>query len=122
MTRVSMPIGAALGTAVALVPIWAWAQAPSEADKYAYGPHMMWWGGGWYGMIFGPLIMILVFALLIVAVVLLVRWASGPWPGAPAAQHVPPGRTPLDILNDRYARGEIEREEYLQRRKDIGGD
>jgi putative membrane protein len=35
---------------------------------------------------------------------------------------VPPGRTPLDILNDRYARGEIEREEYLQRRKDIGGD
>jgi len=122
MTRVSMPIGAALGTAVALVPIWAWAQAPSEADKYAYGPHMMWWGGGWYGMIFGPLIMILVLALLIVAVVLLVRWASGPWPGAPAAQHVPPGRTPLDILNDRYARGEIEREEYLQRRKDIGGD
>jgi putative membrane protein len=117
-----MPIGAALGTAVALVPIWAWAQAPSEADKYAYGPHMMWWGGGWYGMIFGPLIMILVLALLIVAVVLLVRWASGPWPGAPAAQHVPPGRTPLDILNDRYARGEIEREEYLQRRKDIGGD
>lgn len=73
-------------------------------------------------MIFGPLIMILVLALLIVAVVLLVRWASGPWPGAPAAQHVPPGRTPLDILNDRYARGEIEREEYLQRRKDIGGD
>jgi putative membrane protein len=25
----------------------------------------------------------------------------------------------LDLLDERYARGEIEREEYLQRRKDI---
>ena len=116
-----MPISAAVSTAVALLPTWVWAQGPSQADKYAYAPHMMWWGGGWYGMILGPLIMILVFALVIVAVVLLVRWASGPWPGTTALQNVPPGRTSLDILDERYARGEIDREEYLQRRKDIGG-
>ena len=36
------------------------------------------------------------------------------------ATRVPPGRTPLDILKERYARGEIDREEYLQRHKDIG--
>jgi len=28
----------------------------------------------------------------------------------------------LAILDERYARGEIDREEYLRRRKDIGGD
>ncbi|WP_088186431.1 SHOCT domain-containing protein [Desulfosporosinus sp. FKA] len=28
-------------------------------------------------------------------------------------------RNSLDILNDRYARGEISREEYLERKKDI---
>jgi putative membrane protein len=32
------------------------------------------------------------------------------------------GRTPLDILEERYARGEIDREDYLQRRKDLGGN
>jgi hypothetical protein len=34
-----------------------------RTDRYVYGPHMMWWEGGWYGLIFGPLIMILVLAL-----------------------------------------------------------
>jgi putative membrane protein len=110
---VSIPIVAA-GAAVDLVPSWAWAQGPSETDKYVYGPHMMWWGGGWYHMIFGPLIMILVLAVVIAAAVLLVRWAGGL--GTP-----PPGRTPLDILKERYARGEIDQEEYLRRRTDLQG-
>lgn len=116
MMKVSIPIVAAMGAALALVPSWVWAQ--SETDGYGYGPHMMWWGeGGWYGMIFGPLIMILVLALLIAAVVLLVRWASGQWPpGAPQQ-----GRTPLDTLKERYARGEIDREEYMRRRTDLQG-
>ncbi len=110
MMRVSILAGAAL----ALVPSWAWAQGPSD-----YGPHMMWWGGGWYGMIFGPLIMILVLAVVIAAVILVVRWAGGPWPGATPPHHAPPNRTPLDILKERYARGEIDREEYMRRRADL---
>ena len=114
--RVSIPIVAAAATAVALVPTRLWAQAPSETDRYVYGPHqMMWWGGGWYGMIFGPLIMILMLAAVIAAVVLLVRWAGGQWPGRVPEQ----GRTPLDILKERYARGEIDQEEYMRRRADL---
>ncbi len=115
MMRFSFPTVTA--AALDLVPTWVWAQGPSDTDRYGYGPHMnmMWWGGGWYGMIFGPLIMILVLALLIAAVVLLVRWASGQWPpGAPQQ-----GRTPLDTLKERYARGEIDREEYMRRRTDL---
>ena len=112
------PIVALAVTALALVPTWAWAQGPSETDRYVYGPHMMWWGDGWYGMIFGPLIMILVLAAVIAAVVLLVRWAGGQWPNT-ATHHPPPDRTPLDILKERYARGEIDREEYMRRRADL---
>jgi putative membrane protein len=116
MMRVSIPIVAAAATAVALLPTCLWAQAQSDTDRYAYGPHhMMWWGGGWYGMIFGPLIMILMLAAVIAAVVLLVRWAGGRWPGGVPQQ----GRTPLDILKERYARGEIDQEEYMRRRADL---
>jgi len=49
MMKVSIPIAGAVGAALALVPTWVWAQAPSETDRYGYGPHMMSWGGGWYG-------------------------------------------------------------------------
>jgi putative membrane protein len=105
----------AAGSALALFSSAASAQATSDADRYGYGPHMMWWGGGWYAMILGPLFMILVLAVLIAAVVLLVRWAGGPWQGA-----VPPGRTPLDILKERFARGEIDKEEFEQRRRVLG--
>jgi putative membrane protein len=28
----------------------------------------------------------------------------------------------LDVLDERYAKGEIEREDYLQKKRDIGGD
>jgi len=113
--RFSTPITTATAVALALVPSWAWAQGPSD-----YGPHMMSWGGGWYGMIFGPLIMILVLAVVIAAVVLVVRWAGGPWPGRRPPHHAPPGRTPLDILKERLARGEIDKEEFEERRRVLG--
>ena len=117
--KVSIPIAGAVGAALALVPTWVWAQAPSETDRYGYGPHMMSWGGGWYGMVFGPLIMILVLAVVIAAAVLLVRGLGGPWPGMAPPHSAPSDRTPLDTLKERYARGEIDREEYMRRRTDL---
>jgi putative membrane protein len=101
---------------MALAPAWVWAQQPSDANRYGYGPHMMDWAGGWYGMIFGPLFMILVLAVVIALAVLLVRWLGGPWHGT----QVPPGRTPLDILRERFARGEIDKQEFEERRRVLG--
>jgi putative membrane protein len=105
----------AAGSALAILCSTAWAQAPSDADRYAYGPHMMGWGGGWYGMIFGPLFMILARAVVIAVVVLLVRWAGGQGQ-ATAPSH----RTPLDILKERFARGEIDKDEFDERRRVLG--
>jgi putative membrane protein len=80
---------------------------------------MMDWGGGWYDMFLGPLFMILVLALVIAAAVLLVRWLAGPsHPIQPPP--APPGRTALDILKERYARGEINKEEFEDRRRTLG--
>lgn len=111
---------AATGGTVALVPTSLWAQATSDADRYAYGPHMMWWGGGWYGLIFGPLLMIVVLAAIIVLAVFLVRWLGGPTQGTQPTHGPGPERTPLDILKERFARGEIDKEEFEARRRVLG--
>ena len=109
---------AAVSAAVVLAPALSWAQSPGEPDRYLYGPHMMW--GGWYGMIFGPLFMILVLVAVIAGVGLVGRWFGMPWYGAPPPHPAPPGRTPLDILKERFARGEIDKEEFEERRRLLG--
>ena len=82
-----------------------------------YEQHMMSWGGGGYGMILGPIFMILVLAVVIAVAVLLVRWLGGSWDGQ---NQTPPAPTALDILKERYARGEIDKEEYEERRRILG--
>jgi len=111
---------AAGGAALTLMPSAVWAQAPSDAERYTWGPHMMWWGGGWYAMILGPLFMILFLAVLIAVVVLLVRWIGGPWHGTIPPHPPLQGRTPLDILKERFARGEIDKQEFEERRRVLG--
>ena len=119
MTRIRISTAAAAGAAIALLPVAAWAQTSSDPDRYGWWPHMMGWGGGWPGMVFGPIFMILVLALVIAVAVLLVRWLGGPWQAA--APHQPlSARTPLDILKERFARGEIDKQEFEERRRILG--
>ena len=78
-------------------------------------PHMWGYGGGW--MISGPLMMIVVIAAIIALVVLPVRWLGGV-PRGPHPTHLsPPRKAPLDILRERFSRGEIDKEEYEERRR-----
>lgn len=99
----------AANAGLALCADAAWAQASPDQ----YGPHMMWSGG--YGMFLGPLFMIVGLALAIALALLLVRWLGGlPWPASP------PGKTALDILKERFARGEIDKTEYEDRRRMLG--
>jgi putative membrane protein len=76
------------------------------------------WGGydyGW-GMGFGMISVVLFWILVILGIVVLVKWISSASSG--------PGRTTektaLEILKERYARGEIGREEFEQMKRDIG--
>jgi putative membrane protein len=104
--------------AAVIAPVSAWA-AETSAEPYIWEHHMM-WGAGWYGMIFGPIFMILVLGVVIAVAVLIVRSAGGPWHGTVPPHYPPPSRTPLDILKERCARGEIDKNEFEDRRRVLG--
>ena len=110
-------VGIATAASVALIGLGSLAIA-QESPPY-YGPQMM-WGGGWYGMIFGPVFMVLVLAGVIALVALLVRWLGGPWYGAQPPHETPASRMPVDILKERFARGEIDKNEFEERRRVLG--
>ena len=107
--RKGLIASAAATGAVVLLFGAAWAQGPSYDNRYVWGHHMMWGGG--YGIIFGPLLMTIFLAVLVGAAILVARWIGG-------AGAMPP--TPLDILKERYARGEIDKTEFEDRRKTLG--
>jgi putative membrane protein len=76
------------------------------------------WGGwGWFGP-FHFVIPLLFWALIITGVVMLVRYATGWGDHSSRQERRSPG---LDALEERYARGEINRDEYLQKKRDIVG-
>lgn len=114
MKKASNLVAGAFLAAVTLVPSWALAQGQAAGERYGYGPGMMGWGEGGYGMFFGPLFMILTLVAVIAAIALLVQWlGGGAWQGA----QKPTGPAPLDILKARFARGEIDQKEFESRRK-----
>ena len=82
-----------------------------------YGVHM--WDGGWHGWFFGPAMMIVFIAFAVVIVVLLVRWLGGA-PHNPSHHPYAAMKTPLDILKERFAKGEIDKEEFDERRRVLG--
>ncbi len=69
-----------------------------------------------WGMGIGMLFMLVPWILTIVALVFFVKWVLNQM--APR-QGGPPGESALDILKKRYARGEIGKEEYEERKKDL---
>ncbi len=96
----------------------ALAQGPGGYGGGFMGPGMMGsWGMSmsWPGMIF----MWLFWVLIIVGLILLIRWLLQSTREIRPATPASPGSRALDILAERYARGEIDREEYEQKKQDL---
>jgi putative membrane protein len=80
------------------------------------GPGGMGWGGFGFSP-FGWIVMLVFWALIIGGIALLLIWLFGQYgPAAPAP--TAPSRA-IDILKERYARGEITREQYEEMRRHI---
>lgn len=102
-----------LGLVIPIAP----ALAQGAADRWMWGSG---WGWGWGAMMFGGGLMMLVFlGGMILLVVLLARGLGGR--GSSREPTGPSGQTALEILQERYARGEIDHQEYDERRKTLGG-
>ncbi len=75
-----------------------------------------WDGMGGWGMGFGLIFMLLFWVLVILGIVSLARWLMTQSTRSKDSQD----KTPLEIVRERYARGEIDREEYEQKIRDLG--
>jgi putative membrane protein len=108
-------MGRVLGWLAAVLGAGISSQALADAAGDYHGPM---WHGGWGGMIFGPLMMILVVATIVALVVVALRWLGSTGQGA--QPQAPSGTAALNILQERFARGEIDREEFEERRRVLG--
>ncbi len=71
-----------------------------------WGPDMMGWGGGFF--------MIIVWVAIIVGIALLVKWLMAFSGKGSIAKE-----SPMEILRRRYAAGEIGKEDFEEKRKDL---
>ena len=96
-----------VSVAIGFVPTWALAQSPD----WSWGMHPMSWMWGAWGL--GMMAMMFVFwGLVITGVVLGIKWLARTAGSAP-------GDRALEILRERYARGEINKEEFDSKQRDL---
>jgi len=127
----------ALSLVFAVAALPALGQQPQTAPNLPVGPydygHMMWGGPwGWHPfMIVVPIFVVLGIIGVMTIFVWLVRWATRGNPfyghgvhhfhrGCPCCGGPDRGRAALDILEERFARGEIDKAEFEDKRKLLG--
>ena len=98
--------------AIISAPNYVFAQwrGPSGWDM---GPGIMGWGIlAW----FGPILMIIFWIAIILAIIFLIRWLVVSARGSHSCKSED---SALEILKKRYARGEISKEEFEEKKKDL---
>ncbi|MDP2744792.1 MAG: SHOCT domain-containing protein [Dehalococcoidia bacterium] len=97
-----------------IVPSLIWGGASGGYGGGMMGPGMM----GGFGLLgwFGPILMVLFWVLVIWGIIALVRGTN--WTG-PSDSSSSRSDSALEILRKRYSRGEINKEEYEEKKKDL---
>ncbi len=86
--------------------------AAAQGGMWGNGWHDGW---GWGHMFFGSFIMLLFWGGLVLLIIFAVRWMGA---GPPRGGDGPaPANRALAILEERYARGEIDKDEFEERRR-----
>ncbi len=98
--------------AIAVIAAPAWAHA-GGADNGSWFHHA--WGWGWGHMLFGALFMFLFWGGLILLIVLAVRWFGRD--RAVSGEAPDKAKSAREILDERFARGDIDRNEYEERKR-----
>lgn len=107
MRRLGVKLEAwALALPGVIIPTATWAAQERPYDYWGWHPV---WGTWHIGMM---LVMLLFWGLVIVGLVLGIRWLI-------TQGREPRTDSPLDILKRRYARGEIDRQEYEAQKQEI---
>ncbi|MDF0603381.1 SHOCT domain-containing protein [Psychromarinibacter sp. C21-152] len=106
LTALAAPLFSIAATAAAAQNTTPTQQWP---DNWHGGYDHMMWGGG-FGF-FGGLMMLVFWAALIALVVLAVRWFDGTGGSARTRRN-----EAMDILRQRFAKGEIDEEEFRRRK------
>lgn len=91
-------------------------EIPGQDGRFYYGHDMMWGGGQWggFGMVLGPIFMILIVVGIVAGLIYLLRLfgAASPAAGGHATQD-----RAMTLLKERYAKGEIDSTEFAERKK-----
>jgi putative membrane protein len=117
MTSVKSLVAGAVTALVSFIVIFPSNDALAQGGRYGnegwhMGPGVMGgWGMGWFGGIF----MIVFWILILVGLVFLIKWliqsTSRGQAGGSSSNRA------LEILKDRYARGDIDKSEFEEKRK-----
>ncbi|VBB45475.1 exported hypothetical protein [uncultured Desulfatiglans sp.] len=111
-------------TRMVLMPLMLSVLLPSQGafaqwrgyGDWHMGPGMMdGWGMGWFGGIF----MLAIWILIIVGLIFLIRWLVHNTRSDSHASSGGGSSRALDILKERYARGEIDRQEFEEKKAHI---
>ena len=96
-----------LGSAMSLA--WPVAAHADAGDRWLSHDMM---GGGWF---MGLIMLLIVLAVVVVAVLIALKLAGVSGEGGSTS------RSALEILQERYARGEIDKAEFDERRRTLAG-